>query len=513
MNRVWDIYCKEIADTLRDRRTLIFMFLLPTLLIPGMMLGISRLAQEFQEKEQIRPVTVAASDTDRIAYRRLVHDWFAQSRIARGTQMLEKPFFRALLKPDAAGAAASIPKGVATDPEAFESWVHDIVGQVRENIDSPTEQTALSVEELPDDLRQEIVTFYQVAIKGFALIEFVDPEALAQPPDNVSLPESSEHLADVEGLDRLSYAMARNEAHGLLRVEGDLGRLVGDGDDWENVRIVFYHDSTIGMSAEANRRIADVERAANEALLARRLEARGLPAGFVHPVSKQWGTDLATPSRQALSILGMILPYLIIIFTFLGGFYPAVDLAAGEKERQTLETLLLAPVGRTEIALGKYLTILTTSLTAALLGVASLAVSFRFFVPAGLRELFDFQVTAAEVLPVALLMVPPAMSFAGILLAVSIYARSFKEAQNYIAPLQFILIVPALASVLPGIEMNAGLALVPLVNVSLLARDFLKGSGDWWYFTLAFVSTLVLAGACLAFCVHQFKRESVLFRS
>ena len=145
--------------------------------------------------------------------------------------------------------------------------------------------------------------------------------------------------------------------------------------------------------------------------------------------------------------------------------------------------------------------------------MASITISIQYIAPAALLQQLDLQIAPSTGLLVALLAVPPAAAFAGIFLAISIAARSFKEAQNYMAPLQFILILPALAPMLPGMEMSWKMALIPLVNVSMLSKDFLKGDTNWGYYAVTLTSCFVVAGACIVFAIRQFRREEVLFRS
>src|SRR5690606_28290805 len=147
------------------------------------------------------------------------------------------------------------------------------------------------------------------------------------------------------------------------------------------------------------------------------------------------------------------------------------------------------------------------------LGVVSLYLSYLYLMPRSIVEMLDIRISPVSLLLASSLVLAPAASFAGLLLAISVFARSFKEAQNYLAPLQFAIILPAMASLIPGIEINTGLSLVPLLNVSLLMREILKGDFNLLYYGLTMGSSLLLAAVCLAFCVFQFRRESVLFRS
>src|SRR5690606_3046097 len=105
------------------------------------------------------------------------------------------------------------------------------------------------------------------------------------------------------------------------------------------VDLMLLHESTVSLSREAAARFSAVVRRANDALVSVRLENRSLPESFLEPIVLREDADLASKERVVLMIVGSILPYLLIIFALLGGIYPSIDLGAGEKERNTLETL------------------------------------------------------------------------------------------------------------------------------------------------------------------------------
>ena len=157
--------------------------------------------------------------------------------------------------------------------------------------------------------------------------------------------------------------------------------------------------------------------------------------------------------------------------------------------------------------------IFSSSLIAAVLGVVSLSVSFIYLVPEAIAEQLEFKIDFLTAFSVSLLAIPPAAAFAGLFLAVSIFARSFKEAQNYLSPFGLALIVPAMAGMIPGYELTWKQAAIPLVNVTMLSKEFLKGNINWGYYALTFGSCFAFAAICVAYCVYQFRREEVLFRS
>lgn len=213
---------------------------------------------------------------------------------------------------------------------------------------------------------------------------------------------------------------------------------------------------------------------------------------------------------------GSFLPYILFLVCLTGAMYPAIDVGAGEKERGTLETLLLAPVPRGQVVLAKFLVLFTTGLTAALLSVTSLGVWTVFFGQTFAAEALAKglgTIGVADLLLVALMLVPVAAIFAALLLSLSIYAKSFKEAQNYMSPLMLLMILPIMASMLPGIELNWVWAMVPITNVALAMKELVKGTMDYRMLAVILMSTTTLAGGLLAFCRWWFNREAVLFRS
>ena len=213
--------------------------------------------------------------------------------------------------------------------------------------------------------------------------------------------------------------------------------------------------------------------------------------------------------------VGGFLPYLLIMLCLTGAMYPAIDIGAGEKERGTLETLLLTPISRTALVMGKFFTVMTTSAISALVTISSLVfwgyiVGKVFQVDAVGRILasvggFDFVLMLFMLIPVAAI-------FAALALAISIYARSFKEGQNYMSALSMLGFVPVMMAMLPGIELKGTWAYVPVTNVALAIKEILKGTIEYSAMFGIFISSLVFAVIAVGFCVHWFKKESVLFR-
>jgi sodium transport system permease protein len=214
--------------------------------------------------------------------------------------------------------------------------------------------------------------------------------------------------------------------------------------------------------------------------------------------------------------MSQLLPYMILVFAFLGALYPAIDLGAGEKERGTLETLLVAPISRIALVVGKFLVVLAAAVISALLSTASLAASMQLgFLEDLATSSSTFSFNFIEAVVALLMVIPVACIFAALLLALSIFAKSFKEGQSYAAPLQMVLILPAMVAFLPGVKLDWGMASIPIINVTLALKEIFNGNLDqhWHHIGLIFLSTTVFATALLWFSTWWFRREQVLFRT
>ena len=249
------------------------------------------------------------------------------------------------------------------------------------------------------------------------------------------------------------------------------------------------------------------------------LEARNLSTAILEPFKVQ-DENVAPPEKVGGAQLGGLIPYFIIILSLTGAMYPAMDLTAGEKERGTIETILASAVRRSELVLGKFFMVLTASLTTTLLSLASFTVTILFTAGAtggamrggGSKELV-FVISGKAVAVVFFMVLPLTVMFAAALLAIALLAKSYKEAQSYISPLMLVVILPAVFSLLPGVELTPKLALVPILNVSLASKEILSGNYPWGMIALIFGSSCLYAAAALFIAVRTFQNESVLFRT
>jgi sodium transport system permease protein len=249
------------------------------------------------------------------------------------------------------------------------------------------------------------------------------------------------------------------------------------------------------------------------------LEAHQLPESLIHPFDIR-EQNVAPAEKVGGAVLGGIVPYFVILLCLTGAMYPAMDLTAGEKERGTIETILCSPVSRTHLVLGKFLTVLTASIATAILSLASMSVSFSVekqlligLAHGTADSALQVTISGKAVASIFLVVLPLAVFFSAALLALSLFAKSFKEAQSYLSPLMIIVVLPAVAALLPGVELTMPLALVPVLNTSLVSKEIITGTYHWFYIALIFVSSSIYAAIAITIAVKLFQREDVLFRT
>lgn len=283
-------------------------------------------------------------------------------------------------------------------------------------------------------------------------------------------------------------------------------------DQTQTVKLYWFEGEV--RSRDSMRRVEREIDTYSKDVVKQRLEGRQLSASLLEPF-KFAQENVAPAEKVTGNVLGFILPYFVIILCLTGAMHPAMDLTAGEKERGTMETIIASPVNRLELVIGKFLLVLVVSAVSTILAIGTFVLSALG--AARLLPMFDLTfviaVSGKAAAAVFFLVLPLSVLFAAALMAVSLFARNFREAQSYIGPLMFVVILPAMGSFIPGVQLDTRFALVPILNISLAAKEVFGGTYQWPLLSLIFLSTCVYAAAALYFAVRQFHREDVLFRS
>jgi ABC-2 type transport system permease protein/sodium transport system permease protein len=281
----------------------------------------------------------------------------------------------------------------------------------------------------------------------------------------------------------------------VRRLRGDNERAAGPG-----IEIEYLESSpqATGLRSFIERRL----RAFNAALRKSDEEVPGV--SMVHKAI------VSTQSRR--SLLPSVVPLVLLLMTITGAVYPAIDLTAGERERGTLEALIAAPVSRLGVLFAKYVAVLTVALLTA--GVNLTAMTLTLY-GTGLMTLLipEGQSPLSLIGAVLGLLLLFASFFSAVLLTVTSFAKSFKEAQAYLIPLMLVTLGPGLLSLSPTLELTAPLTVTPLMNVVLLARDVFSGGTTLAAALAVVVSTMLYAAVAIAAAARVFGSDAILYGS
>ena len=264
--------------------------------------------------------------------------------------------------------------------------------------------------------------------------------------------------------------------------------------------------SEVGRSERANLYGSSLQANAEK----ERLHQLGLRAEQITPMTIQT-INCASDKKMVGQLAGGILPYIFIAFGFIGCMYPAIDLFTGEKERGTLETLLTVPVGRWKILIGKMLVVVSSGMLAASCSLLGLFISIEFLDLAQNKELLEVIhgiLTPYFIGSMLALLLPLVIFFAGVMIPIAIYAKSFKEAQSIITPLNIVMVLPAMVGFFPGIELKLNTTLIPVVNVVLATKELIAGTLSLPYFLSVFGIMCLLALLSVLISHKQFGKES-----
>ena len=284
-------------------------------------------------------------------------------------------------------------------------------------------------------------------------------------------------------------------------------------DREESSEVGIYYKASTSENERALGRIHKVVEEYGKQLLNVRLQKKNLTTAFVEPLRID-DRDVSSVREKIGQRLGGMFPYFFVIFCFLGAMVPAIDLAAGEKERGTMETLLVSPASRLQIVTGKFLVVTASGIFTALASIVWLYLVFRQSrtvppeVLSGVLKVIEWK----SLLLLFAMVIPLCAFFAAILLSASVFAKSYKEAQSIITPLNFMVLIPVLIGIFPGIRLNAATALIPILNISLATKEIIAGTIAPLLMAEVCLVLFALAALGLLFCAHWFNRETVIFR-
>lgn len=390
---IFTIFKKELLDTLRDRRTLITMIVVPMLVFPVIMMGVKTLSTSMKEKILNKELKIGVVSTN--------NNYFTEK-----------------------------------------------------------------LQALPEDYGKKKIVFYtdSAQLKKDILSEKLDA--------GFFIPENGEDL------------LLSNKSMPAY---------------------VYY----LASKQELKERLSKYTETIKSIALQERLIKLNITQEQITPI-KEVFINIAPPKQIIGELMGGFLPYLFVIFGFTGCMYPAIDLFTGEKERKTLETLLTAPVTRWQILLGKMGVVALSGFIAAIVSLLGIYITVEVLgivEEEKILELINEIISLRFIALLVLLLIPLVIFFAGIMIPIAMYAKSFKEAQSIITPLNIIILLPAMTGLFPGIELNYVTASIPILNISLATKELIAGTLNPLYLIISFVVMVLIAIIAVFIAYRQFDNE------
>ena len=391
MNTILTVFKKEIKDTLRDKRTLMTAIVLPALLIPVLMYGMTVVTKMVMEKEENKKLSISLIDA----------------------------------------------------PDAFLTYLDTTKMEIKSGYDLKTGKEAIKADSLD------------------AMIRFTS-----------NFMELQEKMA--------------------------------------SPRVVLLYKQT-NLSVESRMKKM-VERYSDD-LLDQRIETLGISSATIKPINLKT-ENVEEPQELVGQTVGGILPYMFIMFCFMGCMYPALDLITGEKERGTIETLLTVPASRFSILLGKVLTISIVGLAATVMSIVGMYFGVLFLpdLPEEISGVINSIISPKFVTMLLAMLLPLCVFFAGLITTMVVKAKSFKEAQSIVSPFTVLIILPAALALLPGIELTWGTAMVPILNIALATKEIIAETINMGHFALIVASLIILAIIGVFISYSQFSKEGMVLK-
>jgi len=384
--------------------------------------------------------------------------------------------------------------------------------------------------ELTDILRDKKTLFmmlvvpiiiYPLLIIGMTFLMSSVMNSQAEKTYLVAFDEEDELAAKIADIiennpDKLSYKLEivqKSDCKNALEA-GDIDIYVSKASDG---RIALCYLSAKDRSNTALDALTDAFEIYREELQKERIDEAGLDADYLlNPIHYE-GEDLSSTEESVGNMIGSIIPFFIVTMILLGALYPSIDVTAGEKERGTLETLLTLPITNFEMIMSKFLAVSCIACASAILNVFSMGGAMAFLVSSSmsLAEDINLEIHYETFIPGILFTLVVMVFFALLVTAVCmctcVFAKNFKEANNYVTPVMLIFMFGSYAAMIPDLELTAQTAAIPIVNVALLVEGLFQFQYNYGLFAIVLFSNVAYSLLAILILGKIYNSEAVLF--
>jgi sodium transport system permease protein len=517
------VFLREVRDQLRDRRTLFMITILPVLLYPMLGLGIVEMMLTFSEQPRVVVMlnaddlptspalldntgiskewfedgegetsklrvlaerTVSADDKEKSPRRPRRGEKTDEELLTVAHQLAEKLERLHGLRPADDASTNSNAAAESTGDTSSESQTNSTVPSADETAEAASTEAKLSAAQ--DEISQQFGT------SGFQVL--------------VIIPKG--YRAAMEAMQREIQTASSATTDASVKTVAT-----------RVPPVLVVRNSADDKSMVAFGRVQKALQSWEDAVRKFSFEQAGLPKELQHPARLAW-IEVAREEQVAASVWSKMFPALLVIMALTGAFYPAIDLGAGEKERGTMETLLISPAKRVELVLGKFATIMLFSTATALLNLLSMGLTgqqMSAVMSDGVanRVSLDFP-GLAPLAWLVILLLPLSALFSALCLALATFARSTKEGQYYLTPLLMVVMGLTMFCLSPAVEMTPLYSVIPVVNVALLLKGLLlnsASSGNLVVYAIpVLISSIGYSMLALWWAIELYNSEDVLFR-
>ncbi len=501
------IFMRELRDQLRDRRTLFMITILPLFLYPMLGLGVVQMLLTFSEQKRIAIILNADDlpDTPSLLDENGIQaDWYDQGiKDTSSLRILAEQNSKEVAAESSSDDPASTNKtangkfepaeaqtprrGEKTDAELLLA-AHGLAEQI---------QALSSLEEKPEDAArsnarsalQDLISerFGESGIQVLVIVPKGYGNAMKSMQDQIKARSEGSETDDTQIAKVPPIVVVRNSA-----------------DDKSNVAFGRIQKALVNWE---------------DAVRRRSFESASLPLALEHPAQLTF-MEVAREEQVAASVWSKMFPALLVIMALTGAFYPAIDLGAGEKERGTMETLLISPASRIELVMGKFFTIMLFSVATAMLNLTSMGLTGQQMasgIGRGMTNTVSLEFPGfMPLMWMVILLLPLSALFSSLCLALATFARSTKEGQYYLTPLLMVIMGLTMFCLSPAVEMTPLYSMIPVVNVTLLLKGLLlnaPGSASLVVYAVpVLVSSIGYSVLALWWAIELYNSEDVLFR-
>ncbi|MCH5263477.1 MAG: CPBP family intramembrane metalloprotease [Lachnospiraceae bacterium] len=312
-------------------------------------------------------------------------------------------------------------------------------------------------------------------------------------------------IVEPDSIDDYESALQNEELDVYIRGTVQNGKLQYD----------VYYMSSVANSDYAMNIVMDVFDEYREELTQAKIKDAGLDVREILEPILYENQDKSSREQSMGSLMGSVLPFMLVISLLMGTMYPAIDTTAGERERGTLETILTLPVTNRQLIISKFLTVAVIGMISALLNILSMGgIAVYMYQILGMQTevaSFDMAKFYPAILVGILCIFAFSLFISAITMCVTSFAKSYKEANNYITPLMLVIMFVGYIGFIPNIELTQTMAMIPVANICLLIKNILVFKIDYMIIAVVLISNVAYAVFAILFLSKIYDSESILF--